>query len=632
MEILNIQHISKSFGITQILDDVSFSIMEGDKIGMMGVNGAGKTTLFKVILGELEQDGGTIIKQRNLKIGYMPQQTDYRSDKTAYEDTLSVFAHFMQMELRMEELQQKMDQQGDEESIHSFSALQERYIQEGGLLYKGKARSMLLSLGLTEEEMDLQISLLSGGQRTRVLLAKLLLSEPDILMLDEPTNHLDIAAVEWLEGFLREYRGAVLVISHDRYFLDKFVSRIFELENRRLTTYKGNYSDFVRLKEEARIALERDYEKKTRELKRVEGIIAQQKQWNTERSVGIARHKQKMADRIAESIVRPEDAPKSMHITLNSDHRSGNDVLLIDNVGKSFDGQVLFTGASFLLKRGDRAFLLGRNGIGKSTLFKLILGEIPLEQGDVKFGSRVEVGYYAQGQEKLPLDKSILEAVYMNTDEQSIGRIRDVLAAFLFRGEDVDKQIDTLSGGEKARVALAILMLSGCNLLMLDEPTNHLDIPSREILEDALMAYEGTILAISHDRYFIKKLATRMLDLDKDKVTPFEGGYEAYLENKEGVRQLSFAKKEEKEKDAGALYRQKRSEEAEKRKKQSRFQKLERMIAQLEESIETQKARLYLPDVAADYAKVLEISQQIGNDEQLLQEYYDEWEVLAEQI
>ena len=633
MEILNINHISKAFGITPILKDISFAIAEGDKIGVMGVNGAGTTTLFKIILAEIDADAGSVIRQKNLRIGYMPQQVDYRSDKTAYEDTLSVFSEFLQMEMRLEELQQQMERDHTEENIMSFSSLQERYIAEGGLLYRGRARSMLVGLGLSEEEIDLPISLLSGGQRTRVLLAKLLLTEPDILLLDEPTNHLDIVAVEWLENFLQEYRGAVMVISHDRYFLDKFVGRIFELENHHLTTYKGNYSDFVRLKEETAIALQRDYEKKSRELKRIEGIIAQQKQWNTERSLVTARHKQKMADKIAESIVYPEDAPKSMHLSLTAEQRSGNDVLMIERIGKVFDGVRLFSNASFLLKRGERAFLLGRNGIGKTTLFRLILGELPLEEGQVKIGAKVEIGYYAQGQEKLPLDKTILEAVYMNTQEQSIGKIRDVLASFLFVGEEVDKQISTLSGGEKARVALAILMLSGCNLLMLDEPTNHLDIPSREILEDALLNYNGTILAISHDRYFIRKLATRVLELERMGIASYEGGYESYLEQK--INQQAFAeikKKEKSQEDAGVQYRQRRSQEAEKRKKQNYFARLEEKIAKLEEEIEVEKLKLTQPDIAVDYAKILEITEGIGRQERQLQDYYMEWENLSEQL
>ncbi len=634
MEILNINHISKSFGITPVLENISFAIGEGDKIGIMGVNGAGKTTLFKIILAEMEADAGNVIRQKNLRIGYMPQQVDYRSDKTAYEDTLSVFSEFLQMEVRLEELQQQMEQAHTEENISSFSSLQERYIAEGGLLYRGRARSMLIGLGLSEEEIDLPISLLSGGQRTRVLLAKLLLTEPDILLLDEPTNHLDIAAVEWLENFLQEYRGAVMVISHDRYFLDKFVGRIFELENHHLTTYKGNYSDFIRQKEEAAIALQRDYEKKSRELKRIEGIIAQQKQWNTERSLVTARHKQKMADKIAESIIRPEDTPKSMHLSLTAEQRSGNDVLMVEQVGKTFDGLQLFSDASFLLKRGERAFLLGRNGIGKTTLFRLILGELPLEEGQIRVGAKVEIGYYAQGQEKLPLDKTILEAVYMNTQEQSIGKIRDVLASFLFVGDEVDKQISTLSGGEKARVALAILMLSGCNLLMLDEPTNHLDIPSREILEEALLNYNGTILAISHDRYFIRKLATRVLELERMGITSYEGGYESYLEQKISLQTSTATRKKEKSstEDAGEQYRQKRNQEAERRKRQNRFARLEEEIAKLEEKLEAEKERLMQPEIAVDYAKILEITEEIGKQEKQLQDYYTEWEKLSEQL
>ena len=629
MEILNCNHITKQFGVTPVLEDICFAVSTGDKIGMMGVNGAGKTTLFKILLAEMEPDAGQIVRQKNLKLGYMPQQVDYRSDKTDYEDSLSVFSECMQMEVRLEELQQRMEQEHSEQSIASFSALQERYIAEGGLLYRGRARSMLQSLGLSGTEMDLPMSALSGGQRTRVLLAKLLLAEPDILLLDEPTNHLDIAAVEWLENFLQEYRGAVIVISHDRYFLDQFVGRIFELENHRLRAYVGNYSAFMRQKEADSIALQRDFEKKTRELHRIEGIIAQQKQWNTERSLVTARHKQKMADKLAASIVRPEDAPGSMHLSLLADHRSGNDVLSVQGVGQVFDGVRLFSNASFELKRGERAFLLGRNGVGKTTLLRRILGEIPAGEGEIRLGARVEVGYYAQGQEKLPPNDSILEAVYRNTDEQELGRIRDVLAMFLFRGEEVDKKISTLSGGEKARVALAILMLSGCNLLILDEPTNHLDIPSREILEEALLAYDGTILAVSHDRYFIQKLATRILDLTPEGVASYENGYDAYMASKAAQQKQAVAQKATPTEDAGVQYRKKRSEEAALRKRRSQIERLEGQIAALEEEIAAEKERMSAPDIAADYEQVLGLSCKIGEMEAELEEKYARWEELS---
>ena len=629
MEILNCNHITKQFGVTPVLEDICFAVSTGDKIGMMGVNGAGKTTLFKILLAEMEPDAGMIVRQKNLKLGYMPQQVDYRSDKTAYEDSLSVFSECMQMEARLEELQQRMEQEHSEQSIASFSALQERYIAEGGLLYRGRARSMLQSLGLSGTEIDLPMSALSGGQRTRVLLAKLLLAEPDILLLDEPTNHLDIAAVEWLENFLQEYRGAVIVISHDRYFLDQFVGRIFELENHRLRAYVGNYSAFMRQKEADSIALQRDFEKKTRELLRIEGIIAQQKQWNTERSLVTARHKQKMADKLAASIVRPEDAPGSMHLSLLADHRSGNDVLSVRGVGQVFDGVRLFSNASFELKRGERAFLLGRNGVGKTTLLRRILGEIPAGEGEIRLGARVEVGYYAQGQEKLPPNDSILEAVYHNTDEQELGRIRDVLAMFLFRGEEVDKKISTLSGGEKARVALAILMLSGCNLLILDEPTNHLDIPSREILEEALLAYDGTILAVSHDRYFIQKLATRILDLTPEGVASYENGYDAYMASKAAQQKQAVAQKATPTEDAGVQYRKKRSEEAALRKRRSQIERLEGQIAALEEEIAAEKERMSAPDIAADYEQVLGLSCKIGEMEAELEEKYARWEELS---
>ncbi len=624
MEILNGVHITKTFGVRTILQDVSFSVNETDKIGIMGVNGAGKTTLFKIILGEEDPTQGAVVKQKNSKIGYMPQQVSYFSKKTALEDALESFSHLQGAEAQLNRLQSEMETDHSAAVIRQFTELNERFIAEGGLTYRNRTRSMLLGLGLLEEEILLPLSELSGGQRTRVLLAKLLLAEPDLLLLDEPTNHLDLDAVEWLENYLLGYRGAVLAVSHDRYFIDMFANRIFELENNTLKSYKGNYSDFVRLKAEALLAQQREYEKQKRELTRIEGIIAQQKQWNTERSLVTARSKEKMADRIRREIVKPDEEPASIRFSIKAKERSGNDVLCVEHLEKSFDGHLLFKNVCLDIKRKERVFLLGKNGIGKTTLFRILLGELAADRGEVQFGANVSCGYYAQTQENLPNDKSILEAVYEQVKEQKLGNIRNVLAAFLFTGEDIDKKIATLSGGERARVALAILMLSEHNLLLLDEPTNHLDIPSREILEDALLQYDGTLLAISHDRYFVQKISTKIYALDTQGAVLFDGGYASYVQARAADTQNQSSPKQESR--SAEEYKKRRRDASAKRKLVHRAKQLEGQIVQTEEKIRFLNKKLFLPEVACDYEEALRISNEVKDLEQKLPGLYEEWE------
>ena len=629
MELININDVSLSFGDEEILNDISLTVRDEDKIGIIGVNGAGKTTLFRLIMGELECTSGNIIRRKNLNIGYVPQRVEYHSQRTAYEDALETFSDLIHLEERLNELNEQMIASSTMESVEAYNRAQERFVNEGGLTYRSLTRSMLLGLGLSENELDLQIEKLSGGQRTRVLIAKILLSKPDILLLDEPTNHLDIEALEWLEKYLSDYRGSILVISHDRYFLDNFVNKIFEISFTRGELYNGNYTKYAQLKEERDEFLRRDYAKKEREVQRIEAMIEQQKRWNTERSFITARHKEKMADRIRKTMVKPSEKEKSIRISFSEDRKSGNDVLRITGVSKKFGDTVLFRNAGFEIKRNDRAFILGRNGTGKTTLLRMILGEVEDFEGEIFIGTNVDIGYYAQGQENLPMNDTIIEAVYKNTDETQLGKIRNILALFLFTDDEVEKKVSSLSGGEKARVALAILMLSGCNLLLLDEPTNHLDMATREILENALLRYDGTILAVSHDRYFIRKLATKVIELDRDGTDIYPVDYDQYLLDK-SKKTVDEAPVQKKKSDAGEEYRRAKEAEAEIRKRKNRFAKLEELIQNTEDKINILTKELENPEISSDYGKLMDTNSRIEALTTQLQEYYTEWEDLAE--
>lgn len=631
MEILVANQINKSFVLQEVLTDISFSVEKGDKVGIMGVNGAGKSTLFKIITGEILPDSGTLYKAANARLAYMAQHTAYDSMSTALQDALSVFDELLEMEVRIKDLQVKIEQTQDMQTIQKFTELNEKYIQNGGMTYQSRTKAMLLGLGLTENELALPLLSLSGGQRTRVMLAKLLLSEPDILLLDEPTNHLDLSAIEWLENFLIDYRGTVLVISHDRYFLDAFVNKIFEIEYTKLTSYVGNYSDFVRQKQENQLVVEREYKKKTKELKRIEAIIEEQKRWNTERSLITARHKQKMADKIAAGIIKPTKAQNKIKVRLDTSKRSGNEVLEIENLSMGFDNHTLFSDVTMDIRRTDKAFLLGRNGIGKTTLFRILLGEIQQASGTFSFGANVEVGYYSQTQDNLPLDSTMLEAVYAQVDETSVGRVRDILALFLFTGDDIEKKIETLSGGERARVSLAILLLSKCNFILLDEPTNHLDIPSREVLEEALLAYDGTLFVVSHDRYFIKKLSTKVYDLQKTGVVLYNGNYEYYLQERIKRQEIAESKQVEsvRQEETTNEYWEEKKRASEQRQLLGKIKRAEENIVATEEEIHILEERLGTEEVVADYEKVLLISDEIAKKTEILNQYYEEWQELS---
>lgn len=628
MVIVSANKICKSYGIEPVLKDVSFSIESGDKIGLLGVNGAGKTTLFKILTRQLEPDGGEVHLSKNLDIAYMEQHSEFSSEKTAVDETMSVFSDLMDMERRLETMQHQLEASPSDGIIKRHAELQERYIADGGLTYKARVRSTLLGLGFLEEELSLPLSSISGGQRTRALLAKLLLGEPDILLLDEPTNHLDLKAITWLEGFLSEYKGTLVVISHDRYFLDKVVNRIFELENKKLTTYKGNYEKMAAQKAQIRLTMEREYANKEKEIKRLQGIVEQQKQWNRQKNLVTAHSKEKVIARIEATMEKVPNDPKQIGFCFGAAPASGDEVLTLKGISKAFDGRSLFHDVNILLKRGEKAILIGDNGCGKTTLFRIILGKIAADSGSVIKGANVKVGYYDQAQSDLMPHKTIMEVMNDALPHIDNGQIRNALAAFLFTGDDVFKKISDLSGGERARIALARLMLGNYNLLLMDEPTNHLDIASKEVLEQALTDYDGTLFAVSHDRYFINKLANRIYALSGSGIDTFAGDYNDYLEKITAREEARPGKKEKQPND----YIKKKQQASEINRLRGRVTRMEAEIEKLEEDMETLSSQMESPDIASDFEKITELSKQINEQQLILSDCYAQWEEMTERL
>lgn len=625
MVVLSASGVCKSYGITDILKDVSFSVEDGDKVGILGVNGAGKTTLFRLITGEEQPDAGEIYLSRQTGIAYMQQHADYTSDKTAEEEVFSVFSDLIEEERRLQMLEKQLAEDPSEELAARFHSTQERFIAHGGLTFRGRTRAALMGLGFTEEEIGLPLNVISGGQRTRALIAKLLLSEAKILLLDEPTNHLDVKAIAWMEDFLSAYKGTVLVISHDRFFLDKITNKIFEVENCGLRRYSGNYSQYVTQKEQNRIAEQRAYEQKKREVERLQGIIEQQKRWNREKNLVTARSKQKAIDRIEADMVKPAEDPEEIKFQFKAEHGAGNDVLIAEGVEKSFDGVPLLRDVNLHIKRGERVFLLGDNGCGKTTLMRMILGQTLADGGECELGARVITGYYDQAQSDMLPDKTILDTVYEALPHMTLGMVRGALAAFLFKGDDVYKEVGKLSGGEKARVALCRLMLSKCNFLLLDEPTNHLDIASKEALENALSKYDGTMLMISHDRYFINKLADKIYAIENGTVKCYNGNYDYYLTHR--TEERTETKRPEK---APNEYRKRKEYGSALRKLKARAQRAEKAIGETEERIAQLEQEMAA--FSADYEKVLAISEETALLQEKLAELYEEWESCLTEI
>lgn len=628
MSILNFQNVCLSFADKEVLRDVSFSVEKGDKIGLIGSNGSGKTTLFRLVTEELEPTDGKIFKSGLLRVGSVAQHACGDSDKTVYEELLTVFRPLMDMERELEEVHRKVALTDGKvpEYLHLQDELTNAFQNGGGLTYVSRAHSTLAGLGFTKAEENLPVSALSGGQRTKLALGKLLLSEPELMLLDEPTNHLDIVSTEWLEDFLSKYAGALLVVSHDRYFLDKVTSKTMELTACRLYEAPGSYSTYMKTKALRYETDKREYEKGMLEIKRIEKMIEQQKQFNQERNYITIASKEKQIERIRATLPELPPKEKEMRLRFSQIVRSGDEVLHAEGLAKAYDGKSLFRDVSFDLRRGDRVFLLGPNGCGKTTMLGVLLGSVTPEAGFVRFGQNVKVGYFEQTQREMMHDKTVLYEIYDEFPFLTVPEIRSLLAAFLFRGEDIEKNMRTLSGGERARVALLKLILRKPNFLILDEPTNHLDVSSREILEDALASFEGTILCVSHDRYFVNRLATRVLSFRGDGVTQIEGNYDAYV---------SLLQADAAEKPAAAVkkpnaYLQRKEAERAERLKASRVKKIEARLSAIEQEKEALETALVLPETAADYEKVLFLTGQLtalGDERDALEE---EWLTLSE--
>ncbi|MDR1002248.1 MAG: ABC-F family ATP-binding cassette domain-containing protein [Oscillospiraceae bacterium] len=610
MSLISCGNVSLSFGAKTILESVSFQVEEKNKIGLVGVNGSGKTSLFKLIIGEYTPDDGTISKSGDTKIGYM-EQFSLSLNVSMYDEVIKIFSHLDDMETELEEIHSLLEQNGGTNAlIERQHLLTEQFERLGGLTYKSRVKSALLGLGFSETQLYNSISELSGGQRSKVQLCKMLLSDSSLLLLDEPTNHLDIKSVEWLEDFLLSCKSAYIIISHDRYFLDRVTKRTFEIENCRLTAYNGNYSRFLLLKEELRQAAIRQNINTEREIKRIEGIIAQQKTFSQERNYITIASKQKQIDRIAGNLTKVSKAPASLGFKFDTKTGGGNDVLICKKLcgGYSSDS-LIFRDIDIYIGKSERIFLLGPNGCGKTTLFKALCGKLPPKSGFFSLGSNISVGYYEQNQESLHISKTVLDEVWDDYPRMTETEVRSALGAFLFRGDDVFKTIGTLSGGERARISILKLMLSRANFLLLDEPTNHLDITSREALEQALTEYEGTVFMISHDRYFVNKLADRLYYMEGGEVTEYIGNYDYFEQRHKETQIVKAAQKPESVQ--ASDYRQKKQQASDERKRQTQIAKTEATLDGLSKQIEEINTNLLNPDIAADYIKTLELSAQL---------------------
>ena len=631
--VLSCKDIALSFGITKILENVSFNAQESDKIGIAGVNGAGKTTLFKVITGNLKPDTGEIYIARGYKLGLLEQNAGLDSSNNVWDELVSAYSKLIEMEGHIKTLEIKISSEKNEATLNSlfkeYSSMSDRFKDLGGYEYKSRVRGVLRGLGFDDSQFDTSISILSGGQKTRLALAKLLLEEPDVLLLDEPTNHLDISAIEWLEGFIKNYKKCILIISHDRYFLDSTVNKMLEIENCQSKLYNGNYTQYAKQKAIDREVQQKHYETHQKEISRLEAYIEQQRRWNRERNIIAAESRQKAIDRM-EKVDKPKALPKKLSISFKAGIVSGNDVLFVEGLSKEYPGKPLFNNISFDVRKNDRIFLLGPNGCGKSTLLKILCGRLPQTSGKFEYGHKVSMGYYDQEQSDLDENSTIIDEVWNNNEKLTHTEVRNLLAAFLFRGEDVFKPVSCLSGGEKSRVALAKLILSGSNLLFLDEPTNHLDISSREVLEDALGSFEGTILAVSHDRYFINKLANRILELENSRLIDIPGSYSYYLEHREGLRGAGQTSASQSTISTSKLERLTNKEE------RTRQRRLEKQLNDTEIEIEKAETRLSeienemsLDEVSSDHLKLSELHAEQCSLQEKLEYLYKQWELLA---
>lgn len=633
MIVLSGNDISVSFGGETLFHDVNFRLEENGRAGLVGVNGCGKTTLMHVINGRQEAETGGISKAAGIKLGCMEQYVIRDDNITLYDEVLEIFRPLIDTENELADIAVAIDT-GDhsEQTLSRQMQLQERFEREGGLTYKSMTCSALVGLGFSEDDFNKPISVMSGGQKSKAQLAKLLLSGSNILLLDEPTNHLDITACEWLEKFLTEYKGAYIVISHDRYFLDKVTNTTFEMENRTLREYKGNYTRYLELKAEAREAQQRVYDRTVKEINRIEGIVEQQKRWGQEHNFITAASKQKQADRLKETLEKPEDLPEAIKFTFRAKEGGANDVLTAKGLSKSFDGTAVFTNAELDIKKNTTTFILGENGCGKTTLLKILTGEYQADSGEYKFGNNIQFGYYDQAQTDLDPSKTVIDEVWDRYPGMTQTQVRSALAQFLFKGDDVFKNVGKLSGGEKARVSLLKLMLSKANMLLLDEPTNHLDIHSREALENALASYGGTLLIVSHDRYLINKLADRIVWLGKTGTVNIDGNYDRYIELKEAKAQSEQAVQVKAAEGKKNDYKERKERESTLRKLSGALKRCEQAIDEVGLKTAELAQQMSQPEIATDYEKTSALAQEIEALKEKEEALTAEWMELSEQI
>lgn len=638
--LLACSHVDKKFNDVPLFLDVTFHINEMERVALVGSNGAGKTTLLRIIAGELTADSGEITTAKDKTIGYLPQQLGYHSENSIYEELLEVKSEIVELDRSIRNMEKQMQHVSGKELeslLEKYHRLQTEFEAKDGYACKSQIMGIINGLGFGGKDMEQCINTLSGGQRTRVALGKLLLLEPDLLILDEPTNHLDLPSIQWLENYLSNYKGGVLIVSHDRYFLDRIAEKVVEIEHGKAISFTGNYSAYAEKKEQLRHIQLKEYENYIRNVKHQEEVIEKLRSFNREKSIKRAESREKMLEKMT-PVEKPVEAQKTMHFELTPEKTSGNDVLYVDDFSKSFGEKHLFEHISFDIHRGERAAIIGKNGTGKTTLLKILCELEAADSGIAKLGTNVEIGYYDQEHNVLHDDKTIFDEIHDDYPDLNNTRIRNVLAAFLFTGDDVYKKISLLSGGEKGRVSLAKLMLSKANFLLLDEPTNHLDIESKEILEEALNQYTGTVLYVSHDRYFINKTATRIMELTEHKLLSYQGNYSYYLEKKETMEKIYLdavnpsSPEQKTESEAKINWKEQKEREAYRRKIENNYKNAENKIQDLEEQIEKIDEEMALPEYASDVAKLTELTRKKEALEAELNTALTEWETYAEEL
>ena len=643
--ILSCNNITKTFGTDAILSDCSFHIEEREKAAIVGPNGAGKSTLLKIIMGRLPADDGTVTISKDKTLGYLAQHQNLSSDGTIYDELLSVKKDIIALEEKIRETEQQMKNATGEQLdtlLDQYTKMNHQFELENGYAYQSEIVGVLKGLGFTEDDFSLPVNTLSGGQKTRVALGKLLLSKPDIILLDEPTNHLDMESIRWLENYLLGYNGSVIIVAHDRYFLDRIVTKIIEIENTHVTVFSGNYTAYADKKKILRNMQLKEYLNQQREIKHQQEVITKLKQFNREKSIKRAESREKMLDKL-EVVDKPAEINDKMNIELNPSVISGNDVLSVSHLSKAFDDNTLFTDISFDIKRGERVALIGNNGTGKTTILKIINDILPADSGEIKLGSKVTIGYYDQEHHVLDPDKTLFDELQDAYPDLNNTQIRNTLAAFLFTNDDVFKYIRDLSGGERGRVSLAKLMLSNANFLILDEPTNHLDMVSKEILENALNSYTGTVLYVSHDRYFINTTATRIIELVGQTTVNYIGNYDYYIEKKDALTAaalagkpadsssaVSAAQKNAQKESAKADWKQSKEEQALLKKKKNELKKTEERITVIEDRLKAIEEESALPEVCTDTARLLELHKESTKLSEELDALYEKWAELSE--